>query len=52
MGELIVMLRIQLDKEQTLKFLSCFIEDARRIVIERKQAAQKEVSTSKEGTAS
>ncbi|HHY72251.1 MAG TPA: hypothetical protein GX497_03320 [Bacillus bacterium] len=47
------MLRIQLDKEQTLKFLSCFIEDARRIVIERKQAAQKKaVSNQKEGTAS
>lgn len=52
MGELIVMLRIQLDKDQTVKFLSCFVEDARRIVIERKQAAQKELSTQKEGTAS
>lgn len=43
--------RGELDKEQTLKFLSCFIEDARRIVIERKQAAQKEASATKEGTA-
>jgi hypothetical protein len=48
-------MRIQLDREQTIKFLSCFIDDARRIVIERKQAAQqvtKPITKPKEGTAS
>lgn len=44
--------RIQLNKEQAIKFLSCFIDDARRIVIERKQADQQKDSATKEGTAS
>lgn len=35
-------MKIQLNKEQTAKFLSCFIEDARRIVIARKQKAKEE----------
>jgi hypothetical protein len=29
-------MKIQLTKEQTEKFLSCFVEDARRIISERK----------------
>lgn len=47
------MLRIQLNKEQTIKFLSCFIEDAKRIANERKQAQVnvQNTNTSEQGTA-
>lgn len=31
------MKKIQLNKEQTIKFLSCFIDDARRLANERKR---------------
>lgn len=34
--------KITLNKEQTEKFLRCFIDDARRIVIERKRKAREQ----------
>lgn len=33
--------KIVLNAEQSKRFLSCFIEDARRILIERKRAEKK-----------
>ncbi|MFD2442899.1 hypothetical protein ACFSO7_02765 [Bacillus sp. CGMCC 1.16607] len=41
-------MKVQLTKEQTAKFLSCFIEDARRLVIARKQKAKETESAIKE----
>jgi hypothetical protein len=37
-------MKITLSKEQTIKFLMCFVEDAKRIANDRKKAAQQSSS--------
>ncbi|MDP4086007.1 MAG: hypothetical protein Q8934_15495 [Bacillota bacterium] len=38
-------MKITLSKEQTIKFLMCFVEDAKRIANERKKEAQQHRSS-------
>jgi hypothetical protein len=37
-------MKITLSQEQTIKFLMCFVEDAKRIANDRKKAAQQSSS--------